>query len=86
MGGFYADPAKFLNALRSGRHSARSYSGLILSGLEEAARGWGRRYVPDAIRGMNHVLRAEYKAKHLALAQTRGMVKMDQPWAKLKVV
>jgi hypothetical protein len=35
---------------------------------------------------MNHVLRAEYKAKHLALARERGMVKMDQPWAKLKVV
>jgi len=86
MGGFYADPAKFLNALRSGRHAARSYSGFIVSGLEDAARGWVRPYVPNGIRGMNHALRAEYKAKHLALARARGMVKMDQPWAKLKVV
>ena len=86
MGGFYADPKKAINALRSGKHAARSFTGFVLSGLEDAGRSWLRPRVPAAMRGRMRLLRATYKAKHLAYAAERGMVAMDRPWAKLKSV
>ena len=86
MGSFYADPRKAINALRSGRHAARSFGEIIASGLEDAGRGWLRERVPPAFRGRTKMLRAAYRARHLALAAERGMVEMDQPWRRLRSV
>ena len=86
MGSFYTNPAKAINALRSGRHAARSYTGFIFSMLEDAGRSWLRERIPDASRGSLRLLRATYKAKHLAYAAERGEIEMDQPWSKLKRV
>jgi radical SAM superfamily enzyme YgiQ (UPF0313 family) len=84
MGSFYADPRRAWNALRSGRHAARSYSGLVMSSLADSGRTWLRDKIPSGFRGDTDRLRAEYKAHHLAYARDRGMVKMDQPWRTLK--
>ncbi len=86
MGSFYADPRKAINALRSGKHAARSFTDFIFSGLEDAGRGWLRDRVPPGLRGRLKLLRATYRARHLALAADRGMVAMERPWVRLKTV
>jgi anaerobic magnesium-protoporphyrin IX monomethyl ester cyclase len=83
MGSFYADPRRALNALMSGKHAARSFTGFISSGLEDMGRTWLRSAVPVGLRGQTRLLRAMIKAKHLDYARERGMVAMEQPWTKL---
>lgn len=84
MGGFYADPRKAFNALRSGRHAARSFGEFVFSGLEDAAKGWLRPRVPESFGGRTQLLRATYRARHLEYARARGMVEHDLPWTKLR--
>jgi radical SAM superfamily enzyme YgiQ (UPF0313 family) len=86
MGSFYANPKNAINALSSGRHAARSYVGFLTSMIEDGGRSWLRERVPDAFRGSLGLMRATYKAKHLAYAAERGGLKMQQPWTKLKSV
>ncbi len=84
MGGFYSDPKQIWNALKSGKHATRSFGGLVMSSMEDAARSWLRDRIPDNFRGDAHQLRSQYKARHLSYARERGKVKMEQPWRSLK--
>jgi anaerobic magnesium-protoporphyrin IX monomethyl ester cyclase len=73
MAGFYTDPKKAWHALSSGPHSARQFSTMIFSGLEDAVRERARSTVPAHWRGRSVVLRREYRDRHLEFAASRPM-------------
>ena len=81
MSSFYTSPKKAFHAVTSGKHAARAFSSIILSGLEDTARTWLRDRIPPEFRGSSRLLRSQYRANHIAYAEARGMMAMNHPWA-----
>ena len=73
MVGFYTDPKKAWHALSSGKHAARQFSSILLSGLQDVVRERTRSVVPAQWRGRAQTLREEYRQRHLAHAAVRPM-------------
>ena len=86
MLGFYLNPGKALNAIKSGRHATRSFADFLLSGLQDTVRDQLRSRVPAGLRGRSAILRAQYKAAHLQRAREQGMPGMTRPWTELTAV
>ena len=80
MSSFYTNPQKAISALVSGRHAARAFTSILLSGIEDLGRSKMRAMVPDEWRGDVRMLRLEYKRRHLKYAAQRGWIPMQQPW------